>query len=197
MTFRVARARGLLRVHVVEVELRRQHHRSCDIGLARGLIRALTGCVLAAAGAKGVEAVVLSDATPDRVIRTAGEWVCASAARGGVRLSAGDLYLGDELRPTEWDWLMAPSEVAARALHRVLHPELTDLERSTRCPAWGLRFPTLPLRPATAVFIAPRHPSVRRQVEQWAGVRPTPSSAGPSTTCAPPPAAHLRQETAR
>lgn len=171
---------GVFRVHVVEVELRRRHPPESDVGVARGLIGALPGCVLTAAGPKGVEAVVLSNTTPNRLIRATAEWVCASAADGGVRLAGRDLYLGDELRLTEWDWLMAPSEVAARALHRGLHPELTDLERSTRCPAWGLRFPTHPRRSASAVFIAPRHPAVRRQVERWAGIRPSPAAAGPS-----------------
>jgi hypothetical protein len=171
---------GLLRVHVVEVELRKCHPREGDVGVARGLIRALPGCVLTAAGAKGIEAVALSDVTPSRLIRAIAEWVCASAADGGIRLAGRDLYLGDEMRPTECDWLMAPSEVAARALYRELHPELTDLERSTRCPAWGLRFPTHPRRPASAVFIAPGHPAVRRQVKQWAGIRPSSAAAGPA-----------------
>ncbi len=174
MTARILRP-PMMRVHVVEAELRTRHSASRDVSMARCLIGVLPGCVLVTAGTKGVEAVMISDATPNSVTRGVAERIVGGGIRHRWRLSASDLYLNDELRPNEWDWLTAPTEVTARALHRRLHPDLTDLERSTACPVRGMRFPDQAQRPVFCVFIARGQAALAREVQRRTGIRPTPS----------------------
>ncbi|MGI8753296.1 MAG: hypothetical protein ACR2MN_13445 [Acidimicrobiales bacterium] len=151
--------------------------------MARCLIGALPGCVLVTACMKGVEAVVISDATPDSVTRSVAERILGGGVRHRWRLAASDLYLNDELRPSEWDWLTPPTEVTARALYRRLHPDLTDLERTTGCPVRGMRFPEQGERPVFCVFVARGQAAIAREVQRWTGIRPTPNGAAFPTKC--------------
>ena len=181
---RSIRKRRLVRVHVLEIELRQAHRPAWDDTLARFLASTTPGCVLTTVSAKGVEAIIVCDGSagdevhPPPLCRQVAARILAIPANR-TRIDPARLYLYDALSSAEWDWLTSPAEVAARAAHHHLNPSL-GTHLGGMIPVVGLRYPASP-RPAKAVYVPAGgllEARIIREVRRWTGSRPTRCATG-------------------
>lgn len=183
---RSVRQRPLVRVHVIEIELRQAHRPVWDDTLAKFLALTTPGCVLTTASDKGVEAVIVCDASPGDEVhppplcRQMAARILAIPANT-TRIDRSLLYLYDALSPAEWDWLTSPAEVAARAAHHHLNPSL-GTHIGGLIPVVGLRYPASP-RTAEAAYVPAGgliEPRIIREVRRWTGSRPIRCTGSPA-----------------